>query len=187
MISRFKGEKISKKFKMLNIQLVNYGMLSVKVFFSFSITFDIVTVPDVSRRCYGSSPGAWIITKKNFQPRKVSTPYLKMISKTFEEVLDMDRPLTVDALADYVKKWFDQHLDSKTFITRAAYNKLLTRKTNAVIRAVRALSPKLDVALEISLRQKISQKCVRWSNCTFLSLQYIPIMFTLKPYFLSDK
>ena len=72
----------------------------------------------------------------------------------------MDRPLTVDALADYVKAWFDKQLSAKTFITRAAYNKLLSKKTNAVIRAVRALSPKLDVALEISLRQKISQKCV---------------------------
>lgn len=73
----------------------------------------------------------------------------------------MNRPLTVEQLANHVKEWFETMLATKKFVTRATYNKLLNRKTNAVVRAVRALSPSMDVTLEINLRKKIEEKCLK--------------------------
>ena len=102
-----------------------------------------------------------MFSKNLFQIRKVETPYLKLIGKTYEEVLQMNRPLTVEQLAEHVRKWFEKILATKTFVTRASYNKLLSRKTSAVIRAVRALSPSMDVTLEINLRKKIEEKCLK--------------------------
>ena len=72
----------------------------------------------------------------------------------------MDRPLTVEKLATYVADWFEKQLQSQTFVTRAAYNKMLHRKTSATIRVLKTLSPKADLPLEISLRREISLKCV---------------------------
>ena len=77
-----------------------------------------------------------------------------------EEMLQLDRPLTADIVADYVKKWFDNELSKRTFVTRSAHYKLLHRKTSAVIRVIRTLSPRNDVMLEATVRSKISQKCV---------------------------
>ena len=72
----------------------------------------------------------------------------------------MDRPLTVEKLATYVETWFNAQLEKKTFVTRAAYNKLLNRKTSATVRVLRTLSPNVDITLETSLRYQISLKCV---------------------------
>ena len=91
----------------------------------------------------------------------MGTPYLKLVGSTFNDVLQMDRPLTVEALAQYVEQWFEKHISSKKFVTRATYNKMLAQKTSAVIRALRALSPKMDMAMEITLRQRIGDKCFK--------------------------
>ena len=89
----------------------------------------------------------------------METPYLKLIGKTYEEVLQLTRPLTVEKLADLVKKWFDEMLADKRFVTRAAYNRLLARKTNAIVRVLKTISPQADLTMEISLRRQISDKC----------------------------
>ena len=92
----------------------------------------------------------------------METPYLKLIGKTYEEVLQLSRPLTVDKLAELVKTWFEKMLAERRFVTRAAYNKLLSRKTNAIVRVLKTISPQADLAMEISLRKQISDKCL---NC----------------------
>ena len=91
----------------------------------------------------------------------METPYLKLIGKTFEEVLQIERPLTVDKLAEVVVQWFEETLAGKRFVTRAAYNKLLARKTSAIVRVLKTISPQADIAMEIQLRKKISERCVR--------------------------
>ena len=91
----------------------------------------------------------------------METPYLKLIGKTYEEVLQTTRPLTVEKLADLVKNWFEEMLEEKRFVTRGAYNKLLSRKTNAVVRVLKTISPQADLAMEIRLRKEISDKCVK--------------------------
>ena len=91
----------------------------------------------------------------------METPYLKLIGKTYEEVLQIERPLTVDKLVDVVVHWFEETLLGKRFVTRAAYNKLLARKTSAIVRVLKTISPQADIAMEIQLRKKISERCVR--------------------------
>ena len=90
--------------------------------------------------------------------QKVATPYLRMVQKTLNDVLQFTRPLTVDKLADYVEAWYRKKLENRRFITRAAYNKMLQRKINATIRAAKTIGNNVDVLLETSLRNKISSR-----------------------------
>ena len=83
-----------------------------------------------------------------------------MVGQTFDDVLKMERPLTVEKMANYVKKWFDEEIAKGKYITRSGYNKTLNRKINATVRVLKAISPSVDVVLETRLRQEISQKCV---------------------------
>ena len=82
-----------------------------------------------------------------------------MVGETYNDILQLERPLTLDKMAKYVQKWFDNEVQKKTFVTRAAYNKMLSSKTSATIRVLRTLSPR-NTHHEILLRQRISEKCV---------------------------
>ena len=90
--------------------------------------------------------------------QKVATPYLKMVLKTLSEVLQLTRPLTIDKIVDYVELWYKNKLTKRRFITRAAYNKLLQRKINATIRALKTVGNNVDVLMETSIRNKISAR-----------------------------
>ena len=82
-----------------------------------------------------------------------------MVGSTYNDILQLERPLTLDKLADYAREWFDQELQKQTFVTRAAHNKMLSSKTSAIVRVLKTLSPR-NTHHEILLRQKISAKCV---------------------------
>ena len=102
--------------------------------------------------------------KPIFQPKqskKVGTPYLTMVRDTMSDVLAMDRPLTVDKLADYVNNWYQEQWDKRLYITRSGYNTMLRRKTNATVRVVKSIGLNTDSMLEIILRQRISERVLK--------------------------
>ena len=83
-----------------------------------------------------------------------------MVGDTYNDVLEMDRPLTVEKLSDYVRQWLDKQREKKLYTTRASYNNILKRKTAAVVRVLKTLSPTSDIQMEIALRREIGNKCV---------------------------
>ena len=82
-----------------------------------------------------------------------------MVGATYNDILQLERPLTLEKLANYARDWFDKELQKQTFVTRAAHNKMLSSKTSAIVRVLKTLSPR-NTHHEIVLRQKISEKCI---------------------------
>ena len=78
---------------------------------------------------------------------------------TLKDVLEMERPLTVEKLADYVRQWFDRQKEISHLVTRGSYNKILKRKTAAVVRVLKTLTQTADVQQELALRREITKKC----------------------------
>ena len=77
------------------------------------------------------------------------------------DIMAMDRPLTVDKLANYVSEWYAEQQRQCVYTTRSRYNALLRRKTYATIKAVRALGQNVDVLMETVIRQEISKKTLK--------------------------
>ena len=88
----------------------------------------------------------------------MATPYLRLVQKTMAEILELDRPLTVDGITDFVEEWFKKTLDRKRFVTRAALNVMRNRKINAVLRVLKMIGSNVDVLMETTLRQKITNR-----------------------------
>ena len=74
------------------------------------------------------------------------------------EIMDLERPLEVETIVNYMAKWFSETLKKKQFVTRATYNVLQQRKINAVMRVLKMIGSNVDVLLETTLRQKIMEK-----------------------------
>lgn len=81
-----------------------------------------------------------------------------MVRDTMTDILAMERPLTVDKLADYVSNWYKNIWEKRIYITRAGYNTMLRRKTNATVRVIKAIGLNTDTMMEIILRQRISER-----------------------------
>ena len=90
----------------------------------------------------------------------MATPYLNMVRDTMNDVLAMDRPLTVDKLADYVGNWYKNMWEKRLYPTRSGYNTMLRKKTNATVRVIKTIGINSDSMMEIILRQKISEKTI---------------------------
>ena len=88
----------------------------------------------------------------------MATPYLKMVQKTLDDIMKFDRPLNFDKLTDYVENWFKSKIDRGRFVTRASYNKILQRKINATIRAIKAIGTNVDILMETNLRAQIHNR-----------------------------
>ena len=83
---------------------------------------------------------------------------MKMVQKTLDDILKFDRPLNFDKITDYVEAWFKSKIDRGRFVTRASYNKILQRKINATIRAIKAIGTNVDVLMETNLRGQIHER-----------------------------
>ena len=79
------------------------------------------------------------------------------------EILELERPLEVDTIAKYMVEWFNKTLEKKQFVTRAAYNLMQQRKTNAVLRVLKMIGSNVDVLMETTLRQRIANELQKLS------------------------
>ena len=85
---------------------------------------------------------------------------MTMVRDTMTDILAMERPLTVDKLADYVNEWYKAKWEKRIYLTRAGYNTMLRRKTNATVRVIKAIGLNADNMMEIILRQRISERII---------------------------
>ena len=81
-----------------------------------------------------------------------------MVQKTLDDIMKFDRPLSITKIVEYIELWFKDKIDSRRFVTRASYNKLLQRKITATVRAIKAIGTNVDILMETNLRNQIAQK-----------------------------
>ena len=86
------------------------------------------------------------------------TPYLRMVHKTLADVLQLTRPLTIDKITDYVEAWYKKKLEKRQFVTRNGYSRILQRKINATIRAIKTVGNNVDILMETTIREKINAR-----------------------------